>query len=301
MADTPVLIVGPLAYDDVRTPGDHRRAVLGGSAAYASVAAAKYTRTMLISVCGDDLADGEVASLGAAGVELAGLERRRGPTLRWSGSYSEGFSRSTVENTDLGVVAGWRPAVPPAGRDAAYVFLTNTEPAIQSFALDQLRPSVTLLDTMDAWIGGDAGALDAMIQRVTLLAVNERELQLLSGCDDPDDAARAVLERGPAGVIVKRGPGGATLVTADGAFAVPAYPATVVDPTGAGDALGGAFIGRIASSGLQGGPALRDALVHGVAVASVTVGSFGIVALADADRRELDRRAAELAGVTRTG
>ena len=117
----------------------------------------------------------------------------------------------------------------------------------------------------------------------------------------PLRGAAAVLARGPKAVIVKQGARGASLFTLSGAFTVPAYPAVTVDPTGAGDALGGAFVGRLARSGLAGDAGYRDALVAGAAAASVAVESFGVDALARVSLADLDARAAALAGRSGTG
>jgi len=286
-----VLVVGPLAYDDVRTPAGRRTDVLGGSAAYASIAAAKYVPTGLVSVAGTDLREDDLRLLRRVGVDVRGVERRDGRTLRWSGSYGDDFARSDVRNTDLGVVAGWGPRIPESFRDARRVVLANTDPRAQREALDQLTPVVVVLDTMEEWISGGRG-LDQLIARATVLSVNARELAMIAGHDDVARAAAAILDRGTRAVIVKYGAAGATLHTSVATMTVPAYPATVVDPTGAGDALAGAFVGRLAELGGLDAVMLRDALAHGVAAASATLESFGVDALARADRRELERRAA---------
>lgn len=286
-----MLVVGPLAYDDVRTPAGRRTDVLGGSAAYASIAAAKYVPTGLVSVAGTDLREDDLRLLRRVGVDVRGVERRDGRTLRWSGSYGDDFARSDVRNTDLGVVAGWEPRIPESFRDARRVVLANTDPRAQREALDQLTPVVVVLDTMEEWISG-GGGLDQLIARATVLSVNVRELVMIAGHDDVARAAAAILDRGTRAVIVKHGAAGATLHTSVATMTVPAYPATVVDPTGAGDALAGAFVGRLAELGGLDAAMLRDALAHGVAAASATLESFGVDALARADRRELERRAA---------
>lgn len=301
MTKPPVLVIGPLAYDDVSTPQGTRSGVLGGSAAYASIAAARHAPTMLVSVCGSDLRDDDLGVLRAAGVDVSGLERRDGRTLRWAGDYGDAFTTSVVRNTELGVVAGWRPRIPPAGVAATHVFLTNTDPAIQATALDQLRPAVTLLDTMDEWILLHHVAFERIMARVTVLSVNERELRLVSGEEDLARGAAAVLGRGPKAIIVKRGAQGASLYTGGGQLTLPAYRAATVDPTGAGDALGGAFLGRLSSAGRSGDAGYRDALVAGVAAASFAIESFGVDALARATRTDLDARGAALARRSGTG
>ena len=275
--------------------------MLGGSAAYASIAAAKHAPTMLVSVCGSDLRQDDLAVLRASAVDVSGIEWRDGRTLRWSGTYSDDFALSAVRNTDLGAVRGWHPVVPTAGRDAAYVFLTNTDPVIQAAALDQLDPAVALLDTMDEWILGRRPDLERIVARVAIVSVNEHELRLISGESDLAAGAAAVLARGPAAVIVKRGARGASLFTAGGSFSMPAHPAATVDPTGAGDALGGAFLAHLAHGGRVGDAEYRDALVAGIAAASFAVESFGVGALARARLVDLAARAASVAPGSGTG
>lgn len=290
----PVVVVGPLAYDDVRSPAGRRTGMLGGSAAYASIAAAKYGPVGLVSVAGRDLADDDLRLLRRVGLDVRGVERRDGRTLRWIGTYGEGFTRSDVRNTDLGVVSGWRPRVPDAFRESARVLLANTDPRAQLEALAQLEPAVVVLDTMDEWVREARVPLDRVVARATVLSVNVGELALITGSDDAAAGAAAILGRGPRGVIVKRGVFGAWLVTAGGSVALPAHPATVVDPTGAGDAFAGAFLGRLAELGRSDDDAFRHAFSHGAAAASITIEAFGLDALVAAERAELDRRAAWL-------
>jgi sugar/nucleoside kinase (ribokinase family) len=291
----PVVVVGPLAFDDVRTPDEERFGLLGGSGAYASIAAAKFAPTALVTVAGDDLTEEDLAPLLAAGVDVGGIERRTGRTLRWSGAHAA--ISSEVRNTDLGVVAGWRPRIPRAWLDTPYVLLANTDPAAQAAALEQLRPAVAVLDTMEEWIADHRRGLDEVIAGVGVVAVNEGELAALTR----GKGATALLARGPRAVIVKRGKDGATLVTTAGSLDVPAYPAHAFDPTGAGDALAGAFAARLAALGRADEPALRDALAHGMAAASFAIGSFSVWALARATREQIEVRARWLGARARLG
>ena len=196
---------------------------------------------------------------------------------------------------DLGVVERWDPAVPDAVRDARHVLLANTDPTVQARALDQLRPDVVLLDTMDQWIRERRRAFEAMVTRATVVSLNEDELVQLTGERDVIAAGRLLVGRGPRAIIAKRGARGATLITRDAAHAVPAYPIAAIDPTGAGDALAGAFVGQLARNGRADETGLREALAAGMAAASFAVASFGVEALAAATIGELGSRAAWLA------
>jgi pseudouridine kinase len=82
------------------------------------------------------------------------------------------------------------------------------------------------------------------------------------------DAARALVTAGAGAVVLTLGPAGALIADADGVRALPARPATVVDVTGAGDAL---VAGTL--SGLAAGATLDDAVRAGLAAAALTVAS----------------------------
>ena len=66
----------------------------------------------------------------------------------------------------------------------------------------------------------------------------------------PASAARALLERGPAVVLLTRGARGATVVTAAGDAPIAPVVTEVVDTIGAGDAFGGGFVAWWVSHGL---------------------------------------------------
>lgn len=284
-----VLVVGPLAYDDVAGPAGARRRILGGSGAYASLAAALVTQTRLVSVVGDDFDRRDLDRL--RGVDVSGVAARAGPTLRWAGRYGPDFAPSEVRNTDLGVVRGWRPVLPEGWRDAAAVFLANTDPAAQLHVLDQFDGGpLVVVDTMDEWIQGHGDGLAHVLARADTLAVNVEELALLSGTHDLDAAAGLTGARGPRAILLKRGREGATLFTAAGRSSVQIYPVATVDPTGAGDAFGGAFTAILAIGGSS-----ADALATGAAAASFAVESFGIDRLARATPDELLERTRWLA------
>ncbi|MBI3002840.1 MAG: sugar kinase, partial [candidate division NC10 bacterium] len=52
-----ILVVGSVAYDTVRTPFGEATEVLGGSAAFFSVAAALFADVRLVAVVGEDFAE----------------------------------------------------------------------------------------------------------------------------------------------------------------------------------------------------------------------------------------------------
>ena len=96
------------------------------------------------------------------------------------------------------------------------------------------------------------------------------------------------------GLVIKAGGKGVTVFTADGRVHVPALPTyPAFDTTGAGDAVAGGMLARWLSTGAQRG-GLQDALVCGVACASLTIEAIGVRGIESATRELLDERMAEV-------
>jgi fructokinase len=84
--------------------------------------------------------------------------------------------------------------------------------------------------------------LDRILARSDVVKVSDDDLAWLDPDRDAPEAARALLDRGPAAVLLTRGAAGALVVGAGGDVEVPAPRVEVVDTIGAGDAFGGAFL-----------------------------------------------------------
>ena len=99
---------------------------------------------------------------------------------------------------------------------------------------------------------------------------NREEGALLAGTKDPDGIADALVRHYPT-VVLKLGADGALLADANGTRVhTPAASATVVDTTGAGDALCAGFL-----AAWLGGAGSYEALKSGVNIASRVVGWLG--------------------------
>jgi sugar/nucleoside kinase (ribokinase family) len=287
-----ILVVGSLAYDDVRTPVASRDRVLGGAASYFAMAAAMYAPVRLVGVVGDDFRAEDVERLRRRGVDMSGLERRAGSSFRWRGTYDFALDTAETINTDLGVFGGWRPRIPPAFAETELVFLANIDPEIQLATLDQMkRPQLVALDTMNYWIEHSRDALLRVMARVDLVSINEGEVRQLMGTLNIARAARGILALGPRAVVVKRGEHGATLYTGGTTFWAPAYPIDeVVDPTGAGDTFAGGLVGHLAGASDIDDAALRQAVLHGSVCASFAVESFSVDGIERASRPQVEQR-----------
>lgn len=287
-----LLVIGSVALDSIDTPFGTVDDALGGSAVYFSVAASLLTGVRVVGVVGDDFPRGDLDRLAARGIDWSGVEQARGESFRWKGKYSYDLqSRETLE-TRLGVFADFKPRIPAAFADTPYVFLGNIHPELQLAVLDQVKePALVACDTMNFWISGEREALLKVLKRVDLLIINDEEIRQLSGDWNIPRAARWVLSQGPRRVVIKRGEHGALLTETGRSFYCPAFPMEeVFDPTGAGDAFAGGFLGYIARTGDTSSAGFRRAMVYGSAMGSFAVSRFSVAGFDGVDPAMLQHR-----------
>jgi sugar/nucleoside kinase (ribokinase family) len=288
-----VLVVGSVALDTVKTPHGEAKEVLGGSASYFSLAARRFGDVSMVAVVGEDFPDEHVQLFQTHGVDVSGLETSPGKTFRWSGEYSEDMNSRKTLDTQLGVFEAFKPKLSDAHRSRPFVFLANIHPDLQREVLGQVtEPRLVVLDTMNYWIQDTRESLLETMKHVNVVLLNDEEAKMITGRGNLLAAARAVLDLGPEIAVIKKGEHGATVVTRDYTFVVPAYPLEeVFDPTGAGDTFAGGFLGYLARCGDPGKEnEIRKAAAHGVVLASFTVESFGLSRLAEVTEGDIRNR-----------
>jgi len=288
----PILIVGSIAFDTLHLGGKCHPKVLGGSATYASIAAAHFSPVQLVGVVGHDFPDAATKLLRDRNVDLAGLEIAHGETFHWEGRYSEDLSSRETLRTDLNVFADFKPKIPKAFRAAPFVMLGNIDPVLQMEVLDQIeKPAFVLADTMNLWIDIRHAELKKLCARIDMLVLNDEEARQLTDEQNLVVAAKALRALGPKQVCIKKGEHGALLFQGEEVFALPALPLSkVVDPTGAGDTFAGGLIGFLARSNDLSSSNLRRALVHGSALASLCVEGVGTERLISASTGDVHAR-----------
>lgn len=270
--------------------------VLGGSAVYFATAASLYTKVNLVAVAGTDFPDKYIRFLADRGVDTAGLEVAKGDTFRWAGRYD--FERNVTETLDtrLNVFADFHPTLPPGYHDSDLVFLANIDPDLQCEVLNQVSADrLKVVDTMNFWIRGKSDSLTRAISSVDIAIMDESEARLLSQSHNIFAAARSILKMGPKTVIIKRGQYGAIMLSGDDHFVAPAFPVyEFKDPTGAGDSFAGGFLGYLDQVKELTPQILRQAVIHGTAVASFTISEFSIDGLRSLTKADVERRYYEL-------
>jgi ribokinase len=276
---TDLMVVG-MAYFEVFVPPhrpvapgeelfvDGMQLALGGALNTASVAAALGLKVTLCVPMGHGIVDQAIELLAARlGITLAPIPTRDNPAI--SLVFSDASDRSFVSTADLAALAGierlpsarWIhvPGLEEASRLAAPLALARNEGA---------RISVS-----GSWSAAQLEQLSQTGDRAAplwdLLILNEKEA--LAACGD---IARApeLLAGAARSVLVTLGPKGAFGVL-DGAplqsLAAP-LPASVLDPTGAGDAFCGGLIAAL----LQGATPAQ-ALRHASRSAARILGQTG--------------------------
>ena len=289
----PLVVVGSVAFDCVKTPTESRDDVMGGSASYFSYAASFFTPVRLVSVVGEDWPDEYTKLLQSRNIDTTSLEVVKGSkTFRWEGRYLENMNDRETLDVQLNAFADFDPVLPETYRRCPFLFLANGPPAIQLRVLEQCTgATLAVADTMDLWINTARDELDELLKRIDGLVLNDSEAKLLTGDENLVRAGHAVREMGPRFVVIKKGEHGAMFFSRHETYVMPAFPTPdVVDPTGAGDSFGGGMMGYLAERGNFEPKTLKEAMAYGTLAASFTVEDFSLDRLKQIEREDIDRR-----------
>jgi sugar/nucleoside kinase (ribokinase family) len=157
---------------------------------------------------------------------------------------------------------------------------------------------------MNLWIETAKADLLDVMRRVDIVLIAEEEVRQLSESPSLRDGVKYILDLGPKLLVVKQGSYGALLFSREGEFfAAPAYPLEEVrDPTGAGDAFAGGFLGYLSSRLSAKQPLTwsdyKRALIHGNIMGSYTCEAFGVARLESLTREQIEARYREFVRFT---
>jgi sugar/nucleoside kinase (ribokinase family) len=299
-----LLTVGTVAFDDIQTPFGHAKKVVGGACTYISIAASYFTKDInLVAVIGDDFPKKELTFLEKRGVNLDGLQIKKGQkSFFWAGRYHDNMNGRDTLDTQLNVLADFDPVLPDSYKNSQYIMLGNLTPQVQMQVLDQLKskPKLVVLDTMNFWMDIAMDDLKKVIARIDVLTINDEEARQLSGEFSLLKAAEKILTMGPKFLIIKKGEHGAMLFGEGQMFYCPALLLPqVTDPTGAGDTFAGGFIGYLAKTDDISFKNMKKALVYGSAMASFCVEEFSIKALKKLKNSQIQARVKQFAAMTK--
>ena len=253
---------------------------MGGSANYIALAATQFeVPSAVVSIVGDDYPQDYLNLLAQRHIDISGIEIvHGGKTLIWSGKYRNDMNQRDTLDTQLNVLANFKPVVPEAFRNAEVLLLGNLHPTLQMDVLDQMlsRPKLVVMDTMNYWMNHTWDLLMEVIARVDMITINDEEARQLTKEYSLVKAAQRIMAMGVKFVVIKKGEHGALLFHDDKVFFAPALPlAEVFDPTGAGDAFAGGLVGYLTKTRDYSFSNLKNAIVHGSNIASFCIEKFG--------------------------
>ena len=312
-SNSAIVVGGTIAIDHVKTPEAEAADLLGGSAAYAALAASFYCKPVsLVGIIGHDFPQQHLDMLETRGVSLAGVEPTASESFTWSGEYHANMNERTTHRVGLNVLENWQVKVPAAVASAPIVVLANMSPDNQIEMLTQCGIDISapgnpesrfvVADTMDLWIEIANGRLHDVLPHLDLFVLNEGEARELASCSNLVRAGKILLDKGPRHVVVKLGEFGAMMFSRDGGiFRSSAWPLeAVADPTGAGDTFVGAMAGYLAAQGSPPYSAtqLRQAVIQGSILASFTCEAFSTRRLESLVQADLDERMSHFRSLT---
>ena len=249
-----ILVVGSVALDTVETPFTKVNETLGGAASYFTTAASLYTWVNLVAIVGSDFPREHLDFWRNRPVNLDGLQINEGRTFRWTARYHMDMNTRDTLDTQFGVYADFHPIIPEEYRSSSLALPGQYRAATAAGSARAGIGCVPDCTRYDGTVDHDGRPqLTEVMKRVDILLISEEEIRQYTNRASIVAGVRQLLDMGLQYVVVKQGSYGALLFGADGTyFSAPSYPLEeVIDPTGAGDAFAGGFLGYLSKVGLQ--------------------------------------------------
>src|SRR5262245_29901867 len=289
-----VLVVGESLVDVVRTLSGNLHEYAGGSAANVAVALARLGRPtrLATSFAADHHGEMIAAHLERAGVTLACDPAAVGHTSTAQATLgTEGAASYTFD-------IEWRLLPVPDDEDPLVAHTCSLGAVLLPGAddvlalLTRLRDRATVTYDVNARpaVTGTGPDVVARVERIVAVAdlvkASDEDLEALYPDRTYADSAAALLQLGPAAVVVTRGAEGAWWLDRQGPVEVEPRQANVADTIGAGDTFGAALIdalwerGRLGAEGRTALAALprdevTEVLEHAARAAAITVSRPG--------------------------
>jgi sugar/nucleoside kinase (ribokinase family) len=298
-----LMTVGSVAFDAIETPFGKTDRIIGGAGTFIALSSSNFVKEQkIISVVGDDFPQSMLDTLTSRGVDLTGLQIKKGEkTFFWSGRYHNDMNSRDTLVTELNVLEHFDPIIPERSQGVEFLMLGNLTPTVQRTVIERLhvRPKLIAMDTMNFWMDIMMDELKKTLKLIDVLIINDEEARQLSGEYSLRKASKVIREMGPKYLIIKKGEHGALLFFEDQIFSAPALPLEeVFDPTGAGDTFAGGFIGYLASTGEVTFENMKRAIIAGSALASFSVEKFGTERLLEISQKDIEQRIDEFVSLT---
>ena len=294
-----LLIVGTVAFDSIETPFGKVDRILGGSGMFIGISSSVFNiNNAIVSVVGSDFPEEYLTLLKTKKIDISGIEIvKGGKTFFWKGLYHVNMNHRDTLNTELNVLADFKPKVPNNYKNADIVLLGNLHPSTQLSVLEQMnsKPKLVILDTMNYWMDNSLDELINVISKVDLLCINDQEAEQLTGESDLKIAAQKISDIGPKFLIIKKGEFGSLVFGEDDYYNCPIFPTEKVkDPTGAGDTFAGGLAGYLASCSKISFDEVKNGVMYGTAIASYCIEDFGPNNIMNLDINLIEQRVSKI-------
>lgn len=297
-------IIGALGLDTIETPNKNYHNVLGGSAAYASIAASIFSKPKILSIAGKDFPQSHFDLLKNHGIDLDNVSISQKPSFKWKAKYGKDYWEERITlSTEMNALEDFTEILPDAHKNITHVLCTNIHPLLQKKLIKQFnKTKIIVLDTISYWIEHYREDLLAVLKYTDVLIINEEELKLITKTNDTLTGIEKALFLGPKRVIVKKGQHGVIMHNGDSLFLAPAFPVnSVLDPTGAGDSFAGAFLGYLSQFKELSEDNYRKAVIMGILIASYAIQDFSVNRLSMLNKIELDKLYLKYRNITSIG
>lgn len=305
-----LLTVGNFTIDRVQTPTARSAedGELGGDCIYAAAGAHVWGVPVdVISVVGGDYPPAWLATLDAHGISTRRVRHIAEPhglvapmTYDQEGRRENEIDPEDAGDLDQAAVERWFTFSPTADDfdpsngwpDGVHLAAMPVERQNAFLRLFSGRVRVITIDVPWAPRISQRGEIPE-VGLATAVFLSDAESRGHFGAATPGDVAKAMFARGIGLVAIKQGGRGSLVFDATGGtgVSVPAYPAAVVDPSGAGDAYCGGF-----AVALLEGRAPPEAARFGTVAASFVIEGFGADHALQYTRTDAERRLRRLPG-----
>jgi len=290
-----ITTVGSIALDTTRTTAATATEVPGGSAVHFALASSLLSKTSVVSCVGGDFPKAFLEKMSKRGIDVSniGIEKHE-KTFRFHSTFSADFQDRSSDLTQLNVFGKFEPKLTASQRKAEIAFIGTLTPRIQLSVIGQMeKPKLVAMDTIEYYIKNERKGVLEVLSKVDCAIFNESEARMLCRKTNLVACGKDILKMGPEFCIIKKGEHGSILFARGShPHPFPGFPLEeIVDPTGAGDAFAGGFLGHLSSCGCQKkGQDLARAMAWGTVMGSIAVEGFGTDPLLKASKKAAQER-----------
>ncbi|MBI5051154.1 sugar kinase [Candidatus Micrarchaeota archaeon] len=284
-----------MALDTTRTPFRTVERVLGGACSYFSLAANFFTKVYSVSVIGEDFPRAYLELLSSKGIDLGNVQRiEGGKTFFYDSTFSFDLYHRQANKTELNVLAEFDPRVDGKANESEFLYLATMPPQKQLKTIRQMKGrKLVFMDTIEFYIQSELDGIKEVMKNVDGVVLNDSEARMLAGENNLIKCGKKIQGFGPKIVILKKGEHGSLLFYDGQVVPFPAYPLEdISDPTGAGDAFAGGFLGYLARERAEkpGLNQMKKAMAYANVMGSLTVEEFSVDGLISASFEKVQKR-----------